>query len=219
MLGIRSMKPLPVEIPLALGDAIHCLRSALDYVASAIVGRHDKRITFPMHESRDQLEASFRTTPVLVGKKMIKKGTNAAIEEAIPGIGAFITDEIKSYKAPNGFIWVVGHLDNTDKHRLLLTLVVPKRILNVYAVHSNGGAIVDCTFGYDGIGFAPMVTFGPGEVKIHSHGKAVAEILFNEAEVITGQPILPTIFQLAHSVSQTIEAIDRFVSRSGWTPR
>ena len=80
----------------ALRDAIHCLRSALDYVISDILGGGDTRTTFPMDETRDALKNSFRTTPKTVGQRTIKIGRNARIEKAVPGTGDFITDTIKS---------------------------------------------------------------------------------------------------------------------------
>jgi hypothetical protein len=41
----------PMDVPLLLGDALHNLRTSLDYVASAIVGHGDHRASFPMDEN------------------------------------------------------------------------------------------------------------------------------------------------------------------------
>jgi hypothetical protein len=57
---VASLKTLPAELVLRLGDAVHNLRCALDYTISEILGWKDTRVTFPMHETREELIASFR---------------------------------------------------------------------------------------------------------------------------------------------------------------
>lgn len=53
------VKSLPVKVPLAIGDAIHNLRTALDFLTSDVVYHHNgKRSTytkFPIYETREKL--------------------------------------------------------------------------------------------------------------------------------------------------------------------
>jgi hypothetical protein len=160
-LGIRNIKKLPGEIPLAIGDSIHCLRCALDHVINAILGGSNTRISFPMDETRDQLIESFRTTPRMVGNRTVKKGRNASIEEALPGIGEFITNELKPYRGADGLLWALGRLDNTDKHRLVTPVIVPREITVFHAVTSDGCTISDLTPNFHPVAIRASALFSP----------------------------------------------------------
>jgi hypothetical protein len=114
-LRVVSLDALPAELVLVLGDAVHNMRCALDYTVSELLGWKD--LTFPMDEGREELEASFRTEPEIIGGRTVKKGRNAAIEVAVPGIGRFITDERRPYKTVDGYRWPLGNsmlVTNTD---------------------------------------------------------------------------------------------------------
>jgi hypothetical protein len=215
-LQLVTVKNAPVELAMVLGDAIHSFRCALDHTISEILGWKDTRLTFPMGEDREELVSSFRTEPEVVGNRTLKKGRNAAIELAVPGIGKFIVDEIAPYKAANGFLWPLNKLDGTDKHRLITPVVVPQTIEGVSAVDKNNNRVQSMTATLDGSGRFGLCHFGQGGVKIESYGKATAEIFFDEPGVIQGQPVFPTLIQISEAVAQTIDRIEEFVLSAGW---
>jgi len=215
-LSVVSVNSLPAEIPLALGDAIHNLRCALDYTVNELLGWKDTHLTFPMGKSREELESSFRTEPEIVGRKTRRKGRNAAIEVAIPGIGEFILNEIRPYEAGESFLWPIGRLDGRDKHSLLIPLLIPQTISGINAVDKNNNRLVDSTVTVGPGGTVNMVSFGAGGLKIESYGKPTAEIFFNETGVIEGQPVFPALIQMSQAVSETIDRIDKFVTAIGW---
>ena len=213
---VTSVEPLPAELLLALGDAIHNLRCALDYLVSELLGWKDTRLTFPMGEERDELVDSFRTQPEMVAGKTKGKGRNAALEMAVVGIGEFIVNEIRPYKAADGFLWALGKLDARDKHRLLIPVLVPQTISGINAVDANGNGVWDCT-----------VTIGPGGtstpfglgwgVKLQNYGKPTAEIFFNEVGIIESKRVFPTLFKMSQAVAETINRIEEFAIANGWS--
>jgi hypothetical protein len=214
--GVRSLLPLPAEIPLLLGDAIHCLRCGLDHCINAILLGRDNRITFPMHDTREGLENSFRTAPEVVAGRTLKKGGNAPIEEAMPGIARLIIDQIQPYKGADNVLWVLGRLDNTDKHRLVTPVVMPTAFVNVTVAHENGSRASDMLFSRQGLGFGPMIGFPPGKLTIEQQGQAVAEMLFAEPGVIDGQPVIPALMNMYEAVVKTVRTIDEFCRANGW---
>jgi hypothetical protein len=211
VLKIVSIKPFP-EIVLILGDAVHNMRASLDYTISELLGWKDTRLTFPMGEDREELVDSFRTEPVVINGRTKKKGRNAAIEVAVPGIGQFIVDKIRSYRATDGALWALGKLDGRDKHRLLLPIVVPQSISGINAIDKNNNRMTNCYAEVGAGGTAKLVSFGAGGVKIESYGKPTAEILIHEAGIVENQRLFPMLVEMAQTVAQTIDLIEGFVA-------
>lgn len=217
LLSIVSFEPLPAEIVLLIGDAIHNLKSALDYTISEMMGWGNTRLTFPMGEAREELVSSFRTDSEIAcaacGRQK-GKGRNAAIEEAVPGIGDFIVQVIRPYKAANGFLWPLNKLDVRDKHRLLIPVVVPQTINDINVVDNNENRLINFSLtGRPGQTLSP-IRFGAGGIKIESYGKPTAQILFNETGIIEGQPVLPTLVQMSQAVSETIDRLEEFFRKA-----
>jgi hypothetical protein len=104
--------PIPSRISLITGDAIHNLRSALDYLVWELIKPEvrklkPRQISFPIYESFEKYESSFP------GKiKVMEMG-----QEAANAIAA-----CKPYKSGNHTLWLLSELDNFDKHRLLVTV-------------------------------------------------------------------------------------------------
>ncbi len=204
----------PVHLVLCPGDAIHNLRSALDYVISEILGHKSTRLAFPMHELREGLKSSFRTNPEIINGKVVGKGGNAGIEEAVAGLGEFILDEIRPYKGADNPLWVINALDRLDKHRLFVPLVIPTTIEDFRAVDDYGNV-----FGGKATitGLAVnMVQSFQGTIKLEDQGRISAEIFFNEAGVVERQPVLPTLINMRDAAAKTIDRIEDFLVGIGF---
>jgi hypothetical protein len=215
ILTVKSDKPLPVELLLSIGDAIHNMRAALDYVVSEILDWKDTRLTFPMAETREELATSFRTEPEIVDGKTKGKGRNAALELAIKGIGEFFLDQLKPYKSGNDTLWSLGKLDNTDKHRLLIPTVVPLTMNNICAIDNNRNSISGASAIIGPGGVAQLVGLGGSSgLRITSQGKATAEIKFNEVGVCQEKPVFTTLQIMLENVDIVIERLGQFVSTS-----
>jgi hypothetical protein len=100
---------VPVEVALTLGDALHNLRSALDYLAWGMVEavglRPTKYTAFPI------FDASNGYTSGVAGKI---QGLRQPCRQML--------DRIQPYKGGQAHrLWQLHQLDIRDKHRLLLT--------------------------------------------------------------------------------------------------
>jgi hypothetical protein len=113
-----KVDPVPVQVVLLLGDAIHNLRSALDHLAYQLVfvgtngaGNADRpndpfrHVEFPVADSL----AEFVSPRI---QRKIEGATQAA-KDAIANT--------KPYKGGNDTLWELHRLNNIDKHRLLIS--------------------------------------------------------------------------------------------------
>jgi hypothetical protein len=109
---VEAIDPVPIAISAIIGDAVFNLRSALDHLAR-------------------QLVIANGGTPVDVGG-----GTSFPILDELPptglrqitgGVDAAALTKIESYQPTDGrhktnnLLWILGELNNIDKHRVLLT--------------------------------------------------------------------------------------------------
>lgn len=108
------------EEGLMLGDAIHQLRTSLDHLIHALVAREGRSISdkftplFPIHKDLIDFCANHQVSSgrlrCLVGAEPFK-----AIEESQP----YKRDPLQPAAHP---LYVLGQLDNIDKHRIILVL-------------------------------------------------------------------------------------------------
>jgi hypothetical protein len=109
---LRDVAPIPADIPLIAGDAVHNLRSALDHLAHhlAVVGRGQPGpfgdVSFPIRENETKY------------KKYGARQILGLRDDAVKAI-----DGIEPYSGGRGeLFWHLHCLDIADKHRLLLTI-------------------------------------------------------------------------------------------------
>jgi hypothetical protein len=108
---VDRLRPVPPEIALITGDAVHNLRSALDHLIRQllIANRKDPeeypRSAFPVWRSEADYEAG-------------RPGDAEGISK--PALD--ILDRLKPYKGGNDALWRLRQLDVVDKHRLLLAV-------------------------------------------------------------------------------------------------
>lgn len=118
MYYLGSVAPIPADVPLIVGDAIHNLRSALDHLAYRLVsvGKQSpgpfKRIYFPIAKSPIEFEAKIRD---------LKKCLTPSAVSALTKVEAFLGGTGEIY-------WHIHRLNIIDKHRLLLTVTSQNRL-------------------------------------------------------------------------------------------
>jgi hypothetical protein len=104
---LDKLQPIPVCIPLLAGDAAHCLRTALDYLAYSLVPELARKpgvqIYFPICKSLKE----YRTESV--------RKTDGMPQSAKDRIDTF-----KPYLGGDNRLWELHQLDIIDKHRLLM---------------------------------------------------------------------------------------------------
>ena len=194
-LALASIKHLPVNVPLSLGDIVHNLRSSLDYVTSQLIGTDNDRISFPMTKERDKLAES---------------GAMRKVREFSPDLADFILDKIAAYDTGHPSIWSVGRLNNIDKHKLLVPVINVQSISGIDAINErNNIRMTDCTFSVSQGGVCRAISLPP-PVKITRYGKPTAKITFGKGQPLEGQMIIPALRDMSKITLQTVEAVEAF---------
>jgi hypothetical protein len=184
-------RPVPVDVGLLIGDAIHNLRSALDHLVWQLVlaagNEPDRNTAFPIQESAPADE----TKPS--GKV---KGVEPAAVRLI--------DSLKPYQGGSDDLWAIHHLDIIDKHRLLL--VAATAMSGIFPGRIVPHWIADATRWSPGLRY-PVLEDGaiihrvPAGAPDHDVDfKLTVEIAFGEPEVVEGKPVLPFLHQMAQLV-------------------
>jgi hypothetical protein len=199
VLKISMDQIAPDRMLLTVGDAIHNLRSALDFAMSDIefdtTGTRDPHTHFPIRPTRNDLVAA------------INGGLKKKAPEAILN---FIVDTIQPYKAGRGEpIWSLNALDIEDKHRLL---IAKKDITHIRTIHCKDGGgehftVTEWAMIHPHVSVYPCI--GRKNVQIADKGKASFGIVFGDGMPFYGKAILPTIRNLSHFISGTLNSLER----------
>ena len=218
--SIRAVaEPIPVDVVLSIGDAFHCLNSALDYVMSGLMRAKTgsaTRISFPTDKTRNALRKSFLAPGVDASGRAKQAPPNRRIMKAFPRIAAKLLTVIKPYEGGDFALWEVRKADNIDKHNLIIPSITMTQVtaLLVDEVHNNritltlrvgAGGIVD------GVGYSQ----GDGSrLEFKDKGKATADISFPDGlEVFAGKPVFPTLLECSKLVSEAIDLIEQSARR------
>jgi hypothetical protein len=172
-----------------LGDAVHNLRSALDYVACEMVRSvniEPDRVCFPISESREKYEANS-------GGQTYGMPTEAKND----------IDRMRPYLGGNNGFWLIHKLDIIDKHRLLVTVgmrigewsvnLSPTPTLYTFAIPPSFILKEGNTIGSI-----------PGNTKTDKQMSITADIAFGEPELIEGSPIIEQLAELTNLVEAVL---------------
>ena len=120
VVSLEIVRPMPEVIPVIAGDAIHCLRSALDHIVYAVsTGSKRRRGYWPICiKEADYLLP--RGAPPCERPSMREEGLGGVPESILT-----IIDGAQPYhgrdRANEHVLAVIGRLDNADKHRVVQT--------------------------------------------------------------------------------------------------
>lgn len=190
---VNSLKKIPDSISLRLGDAIHNLRSTLDYIAYAMVVSNGEKPTrdtcFPIGDPAKVYTATF-------AKRAIE-GTSVDAQKLFGSIQPSNTKDLT--------LWNLHSLDIADKHRLLVTAQLGYQAWGVDAFSSGNTLYFDqiavpIVEGYE-ITNIPTSTF---ERQKREDFKLVLNIAFGDTEIVHGQEVMLTLHNMANRVKETI---------------
>lgn len=105
--NVKVSRPQPPQLPLIMGDAVHNLRTSLDWLAICAVianGGSEKRVYFPFASDKDEFE-----------KQITAKNFSRAAPQVVD-----IVRSLEPYKGGNRDLRLVHDLDIKDKHRQIL---------------------------------------------------------------------------------------------------
>lgn len=211
---VTRAAPLPTDISIVAGDAIHNLRSALDHLIWQLVvangGEPDQiRTEFPVWRSESHFKSS-------------RPGNAKGIsKEALD-----VLYELKPYKGGNDNLWQLHKLDIVDKHRLLLAVAcgfqsfTPPNTLKAHlASDPNFPGDVDEMPDFLPIGIRPadsivvekgaVLLGAPLEDESHDDTRFNLEVALYEPESKPGEPLLKALHGLCDF---TDEILNRFAA-------
>ena len=200
-LKLETGQPVPEDFLLITGDAIHNLRTALDFVLNEIefatTGTMTKYTKFPVFDTRDELEAA------------INGGLKVKAPKAILD---FIMDVVQPYKGGNGdFIWALHALDIEDKHRLLIAKTQLTHIMGICAQDDRGEEFQIPSWLIVEPHIAPYRCVGHRNIKITNKGMAAYLVAFGQGMPMQGKLIPQVLNQFEEIVSGTLDGIERML--------
>lgn len=194
VIWVDTAKTVPEEFLLIVGDALHNLRSSLDYLMSGLSGITDEYSKFPIYDTRKRLEAA-------VNGGLKRKASQDVIR--------LIVDTIQPYGRGDGdLLWQLHQLNIVDKHQLLIAktqiiLVEGIRAIddeNVEFIIPNWLVVYPYIQGY--------VCKGHKNIRIANNGKSSCTIVFGGGMPMTGQTISVALCQMSIAVKSTIQIIE-----------
>jgi hypothetical protein len=179
---------------LVIGDAVHNLRTALDYAWIQALTILKCQITnyskFPVFETLEALKNA------LVGIK---------IDVASPIFNCLMS-EIQPYRTGDDLIYTLHELDIADKHRLLTPVVQVADASGIKTEDKNGIIFVDRTSPIRGTdSFYVEVPF---DHQIKENGKPSVAVLFEKGSPSEDGEITSTLALLKESTVKAVEAIE-----------
>jgi len=212
---IESVQSVPVTIAAITGDALHCLRAALDHLAQQLylAGTGNAK------GYRDQ--TSF---PIAKSAKEFKSGLARKVEgmrqEAVDAICA-----LEPYHGGKGSdLWTLHRLNNIDKHRLILTVGSAFRSVDLGALMTaQMGKLLGKTLPALDAFFRPADNLFPLEVgqellidDIDAEPNEKMQFRFdvgiNEVGLIEGSPVLETVVAFRDRVSDVVDSFSRYLA-------
>jgi hypothetical protein len=209
---IKTRKPVPDELSLLIGDAIHNLRASLDHLMFAMVGdraANPDGIYFPFAKSDKALKDTITNRQVhLAGKKVVAE-----------------LELIKPYPGGDELLNGVHVLDINDKHKLVIA------VGRSAAMSADDLKKIDPAVPFVGPGVLNFV--GDGDVTIRlslpklsraerRHSKPTThkpglqpefQVCFGNAEPFAGQALMPTLRAMSTRVREVCDRLgEAFIS-------
>jgi hypothetical protein len=201
VLKFTITQSLPEDIALISGDAIHNLRSALDFAVSDLflqkTGARSKYAKFPFRASKNELELALN---------------GGDISQAPKAILDFILNEIKPYEGGNATICALHSLDILDKHMLLLPIAQVGALLGASFEDDRKNTFRHLDL-YVEAGKVQFPFATAGNLRITDYGKPTIFLFFADGMPLQGQLVLPTLIGLTKDISDILEQFER-ISKS-----
>lgn len=193
---LHKLRDIP-DIALVIGDAIHNLKTALDYSWMEVIGKLapsaiSRRSKFPVYGTIEELKA---------GLHGIK------IDRLCPRLYDFIVFEIKPYQAGNSTIFCLHDMDITDKHRVLIPTTNYGNVAGL-KLHDNSRPIE--SWGGE-LGGHTTITL-PLAHKIENTGHISVEIVFREGPLESSE-VSETLRISSYVVLLVVELMEKFIER------
>lgn len=185
--------PQPKKVSLAVGDAIHNLRSALDVLAGDVIvlsGRKRNGVAFPFAGAAEELDGQIK-----------RKRFNHATPEALA-----LLKSMQPYTGGNMLLRALHDLDNANKHELI---IVTQPQTTIGHMRVGNAVFTDCAIGEMYIQGHPAPIMS--DVR--------TDLIFGYAKPLAGVKVLPTLHNFAQMTDGIIQSFAAlFLGQDNGTP-
>lgn len=186
------------HLPVVLGDIVHNLKCALDYVwqettARLIPSRDWRKTKFPCFPTPDALERALGELQINIDA---------------PNFFRFLISDIEPYGGGNFAIRPVHEIDRRDKHRLLIPVVHYSSIGDIYLQDQDGKTWRGDTWGTT----MPLPHFVQLERGTHiKHpGSASFDVMFEEGDARIEVSAPYTLHSYSEFIFRVVELMETF---------
>ncbi len=195
VLYAEQLKPLPDQLPLAIGDAFHCERASLDQLIYALSKKHSPKMT-----AKDEDDPAF---PIYDGAVSL---TNRRIKhlnaKARKDVCALAPDPARQ-PLHNDPLWLLNKMENRDKHR-----EIP---VTVTAAQTRGAAVNTAKyfrlFGpqrlQDGAGPMAILVYTPTP-DFDAEVRLSVEVLFDQGLEVANREVLSVLREFYDHIRDTV---------------
>jgi hypothetical protein len=184
------------ELSLIAGDALHNLRSSLDFAWYSTISRClpdwlSENTKFPVRETWQNVEAALH---------------GIEVDTRCPRLFECIMTHIQPYKGgKNSVIWALHNLDISDKHLLLLRLDPVSHAAGIAVRDVNGELHQGASMATRGSQFS--IDFYPG-FKIEDTGKLSVAVTFQEAGIFESVPAESLLSSFGNFTLYTVQLLE-----------
>jgi len=167
-----DVKKIAADMSVIIGDALHNLRTAIDYAYLGAVEKHaasqfDSYTKFPAGKTREEVESRLK------GRK---------IDVLSPKLFNWIVATVKPYIVDgNCLVKLLHDLDVSDKHWLLIPLTRVATITDIIVEDEKGYITTGNTYPINGDG-PYFLDFLP-HYKVKNKGKLTLDVVFDDIEI------------------------------------
>ena len=189
---------IQAKLALVIGDAIHNLRTALDFAWIAAFGHFN----IPTNH--------FSKFPILrTAKELTTALEKRKVNIASPDLYKGIVSEIKPYPGGNDDIWAIHSLDILDKHQLLIPLMHMVAVTGI-VLEDEKGNIVPHQFQWISEGGSLFVPLREN-FHVKDKGKVTLHIVFAKHDLATDfMKVSDTLPLYSQLVLKIVEALEGF---------
>ncbi len=186
-----------LNLSLIIGDALHNLRTALDYGWASALDKHVPAAVsdfnkFPIRDTREQVEDA------LHGLK---------IQARCPALFEIIVSNIQPYEGGQaGVLHALNALDISDKHLLLLELSPRGGVKGIVVKKADGDIIRGSSY----LAFTPppYIVIFDKDIEIQDKGELSFTITVQEAGIFKGLPIRHLLSGFSQYVFYVMELLE-----------
>jgi hypothetical protein len=193
---VTRVDPLPEDVPLILGDAVHNLRTALDHFMWELVGTlcpsaASRHTEFPITKTSQQYNSAF-------GKR--------EITEMREDIAEFLR-EIQPYRTTDDTLWDLHQLDIDDKHKLIIPVACA---INSWGLKKPRIWLGDLSNSFH-IELGEELLNIPADTyaKNHDDIEFGVNVTFRDPDIARGRTVLETLQHLASFVDMIVTTVER----------